>query len=323
MTSRHEPRADPARPLRIVCIVSFLNEERHLQRFLDSIQTQRRPPDELLLVDDGSSDESPRIAEEFAHSSPDARFLRRPRRPPARDRLADGAVVRAFQWALSQGSEPWDVAVKMDADLELSPDLFATLEQAFQAQDDLGIAGTYLTIVDPETGERRRERCPPHHVRGPTKSYRRACYEQIAPLPAMLGWDTIDEITARRHGWQTASLACPAGDTTHLRPTGAHDGLLRAQFRWGKCAYAIGQHPAWVAASAIRRLSVRPPALASAAFVAGWLAGFIQRWPRASPGVRAYGRSEQVRQLRRIGLALPRGPKMVRRAIQTAGAHER
>lgn len=301
-----------ARMLRIVCIVSFLDEEHHLRRFLTSLAAQHRRPEELLLVDDGSSDASPNLADEFAKRYPGARVLRRPRRPPVPDRLVDAPELRAFQWALAQASEPWDVVVKMDADLVLSPDLFATLEQTFLAHPTLGIAGTYLSVVDPQTGQPRRERCPPQHARGPNKFYRRACYEQIAPFPTILGWDTIDEIAARRHGWRTASVACPAGDSIHLRPTGAHDGLIRAQFRWGACAYGIGQHPLWVTASSLRRLGDRPPLLAAGAFLAGWLWSAVRRRPRASPELRAFGRHEQLTALRDLVRALPHSPRAIR-----------
>ncbi len=302
--------------LRIACIVPFQDEECYLGRLLDSIVVQQRPPDELLLVDDGSRDGSPQLAAEFAGRQPRVRLLRRPRRQPTRDRLVDAPELGAFQWALPQVSGPWDVAVKMDADLVLSPDLFATLERVFLEYPDLGIAGPYLSLIDPRTGEQRRERCPPKHVRGAAKFYRRACYEQIAPMPAALGWDTIDEIAARRRGWHTASVACPAGDTIHLRPTGAHSGPIRAQFRWGSCAYGIGQHPVWVAISATRRLGDRPLMLASAAYVAGWCMALAQRRPRASAELRAFGRREQMEALRTLAFALARGSRAVRGPVR-------
>jgi hypothetical protein len=179
---------------------------------------------------------------------------------------------------------------------------------ALRERSDLGIAGVYLSVADPASGAVRRERCPPGHVRGATKFYRRACYDQIAPVPAILGWDTIDELSARSHGWKTASLSCPDGDTVQMRPTGGHDGRLRAQYRWGKCAYAIGQHPLWVVASATRRLSTRPPVVGGATFVWGWLSGFVERRPRAPADVRAFGRGEQLRALRRLVLPVSRQP---------------
>ena len=42
--------------LRLVVVVPFLDEADHLPVFLASIEAQQRPPDELLLIDDGSTD---------------------------------------------------------------------------------------------------------------------------------------------------------------------------------------------------------------------------------------------------------------------------
>jgi biofilm PGA synthesis N-glycosyltransferase PgaC len=289
--------------LLIVCIVSFLNEARYLGTFLDSMTGQLRFPDLLILVDDGSSDASPRIAAEFAARRSDVCVLHRPQRPAERDRLAQAGELRAFHWALEQIEARWDVVVKMDADLRLGSDLFQTIERAFLARPTLGIAGGYLAIVDERTERLRREPCPRSHVRGPNKFYRRACYEQISPIPAILGWDTIDEITARMHGWETTSLTCPRGDTLHLRPTGQADGRLRAQYRWGHCAYGIGQHPLWVLLSAGRRLRERPHALGSLAFLSGWIVAAFRRQRRAARHVRAHGRGEQLAELRIRALA--------------------
>jgi poly-beta-1,6-N-acetyl-D-glucosamine synthase len=294
-----EPRvADPA--LRIVCVVPFLNEELHLRAFMDSLARQDRFPDLLVLVDDGSTDASLMIASEFVAAHANIRLVSGDPRPAECDRLADAAELRSFRRGLSEVREPWDVAVKLDADLELGPDLFATLEHAFLATPDLGIAGAHLSVVDPQSGVRVRERCLPHHVRGATKFYRRACLEEISPIPPILGWDTIDEITARKQGWQTGSFACAGGDTVHLRPIGSVDGRLRAHYRWGSCAYGIGQHPLWVVLSAARRLSDRPRLLGSAAFVVGWASAAVCRRPRAASDVRAFGRREQLFIMRRV-----------------------
>jgi biofilm PGA synthesis N-glycosyltransferase PgaC len=286
--------------LRMVCVVPFLNEEMYLQAFLDSLNGQDRFPDQLVLVDDGSTDDSAAIAAEFAAGRPNICLLRRSPRPPARDRLADAPELQSFRWGLSEVRGPWDVAVKMDADLDLAPDLFATLERAFLTTPDLGIAGSHLSVIDPRTGAPVRERCRSGHVRGGTKFYRRACLNEISPIPPILGWDTIDEIAARRHGWQTSSLACVGGDTVHRRPTGGANGLLRAHYRWGTCAYGIGQHPLWVALSAARRLADRPRVLGSAAFLMGWTNGLLRRRPRAASDIRGFGRHEQLFIMRRM-----------------------
>src|SRR5207244_7014990 len=111
----------------IACVVPFLDEERHLASFLRSIERQTRFPDELLLIDDGSRDSSAEIAAAFAAGRPRVRLLRRPRRPPERDRLALAPELRAFRWGLARLAPSWELAVKMDADLQLAGELFATL----------------------------------------------------------------------------------------------------------------------------------------------------------------------------------------------------
>jgi biofilm PGA synthesis N-glycosyltransferase PgaC len=284
--------------MQLLAVATFLDEERHLPRFLASLAAQTRRPDELLLVDDGSTDASPTLADAFAAEHPWARVLRRPRRPPAKDRLASAHELVAFRWASEQARAPWDVVAKLDADLEFPPQSFAAILGALDADPGLGMAGAYLSSVGPD-GVRRRERSPADHVRGPNKFYRRACYEQIAPLPAHLGWDTIDEVRARMQGWRTAAVEVPGGDPLHLRPVGSHDGVLRGWRRWGTCAWGYGEHPLHVLAVAAQRSGDHPPVLGSLSYVAGWTGAALRRSPRAEPEVRAYVHREQLRKLRR------------------------
>src|ERR1700677_1097371 len=88
--------------LRMVCVVPFLNEEAYLRAFLDSLEMQDRFPDLLVLVDDGSTDASPRIAAEFAAGRPNIRLLRGNHRPPARDRLTGAPELHSFRWGLAE-----------------------------------------------------------------------------------------------------------------------------------------------------------------------------------------------------------------------------
>ena len=98
-------------------VACFLDEEAHLPRFLASVAAQTRRPDRLVLVDDGSSDASVRIAEAFADAHPYATVLRRPRRAAARDRLAQAPELQAFTWAVGQLDATYDVIAKVDAAL--------------------------------------------------------------------------------------------------------------------------------------------------------------------------------------------------------------
>lgn len=286
----------PADPLRLAVVVSFLDEEAHLPRLLTSIDAQDLLPSRLVLVDDGSTDGSAAIAEAFASGRSYVTVLRRSRRPAESDRLGSAAELRSFAWAAAQIREPYDVLAKLDADLELTAGTFAELATRLQAEPRLGIAGAYLSVPHPD-GCPQRERHPARHVRGATKFYRRECYEEIAPLPACLGWDTIDEATARMNGWTTASFEISTGDPLHLRPTGAQDGGARALRRWGRCAYGYGAGPLHVALAAASR-SCPPHLLGGLHYLVGWMLAAVSGAPRATAEVRAHLRREQRADLR-------------------------
>ena len=296
---------DHTPPLRLTVVVPFLDEAAHLPVMLSALLRQQRRPDELVLVDDGSGDGSARIAAAFAAAHDWAHVERRPPRAVGRDRLAGGGALRAFAWGIDRAGAGWDVIAKLDADVELSPPTFATLLAAFEADQSLGLAGPYISAR--RDGILVRQRCRPEHVEGELKCYRRACYEAIEPLPAMLGWDTIDEVRARLRGYRTASIEIPGGDPIHLRTMGDHDGRLRAHRRWGTCAWAYGEHPVHVFAVALQRLGDRPRVVGGLGYIAGYALAAARRRPRAEREVLRVVRRDGLRRVCRRA-AHPRRP---------------
>ena len=284
--------------MRLVAIVPFLDEERYLPALLDSIAAQTRPPDRLLLVDDGSRDASAEQAEAFALRHGFAEVLRRPVRPPAADRLAGASELQSFTWALGQLEEGWEIVAKLDADLQLPPTALAAIEARFRDDPRLGVVGPRLLSID-ESGRDVSHRTRPEHVEGAVKFYRRACLEQISPIPPILGWDTIDEVRARMRGWRTAGGLPDQEPVLHLRPMGAHGGRVRAFRRWGACAYGYGETPVYALMIGLRQLPKPPVAAGGLSYVAGWTLAALRRAPRAEPELRAYVRRTQLRRLRR------------------------
>lgn len=283
--------------MRVVLIVPFLNESQCLPTLLASLAAQERRADRLVLVDDGSSDGSRELAETFASSVEGTTVLQRRPQDRLRDRLQDASEYAAFHWALEQLDDDWDVVAKLDADLDLPTRALQEIEQALQQDERLGLVGTYLQEAGP-TGAMARIRIPPEHVHGATKFYRRQCWEQIAPVPTILGWDTIDERTARRMGWRTASLALSQGDPVHLRPRGSYDGALRAFRRFGRCDYAVGEPPLLVAALAVRHARQASSLLPGLHYAIGYVDAAARRARRADPATRAHTRREEWAKVR-------------------------
>ncbi len=286
--------------MHIVAIVPFLNEEPFLPAFAESIEGQTRRPDRLLLVDDGSTDGSYAIARELADRHEWVTALQRPVRGEDGDRLARAAEYVAFQWALDRADGGWDVVAKLDADIRLTPRTIETIAGELERDPGLGLAGSYLSEVGAD-GVLGRLTIRPEHVHGATKFYRRACYEAISPMPAILGWDMIDEVKADMAGWRTQSFAMPDGDPLHMRLRGGHDGLLRGFRRWGEGAWAMGEHPLHVLLHGFQRMSDAPRVIGGLNYMLGWASAGVRRLPRAEPEVRATVRRGQ---LQRIGRRL-------------------
>jgi hypothetical protein len=218
--------------------------------------------------------------------------------------MASASEWRAFEWGLSELGEDYDVVGKLDADLRLSRDLFAEIERQFELDSSLGIAGAFLS--SPLAGGAFvRHRCPPEHVEGATSFYRRCCLREISPIPAVLGWDTIDEARARMRGWRTASFEIPSGDPIHLRRTGSHDGVLRGYRRAGLAAFVYGAHPVHVLLASANRMRDPPVLLCGLHYLAGWILAAARRTPRAESELRAFVRREHRHRMRE--LAAPGG----------------
>jgi poly-beta-1,6-N-acetyl-D-glucosamine synthase len=292
--------------MKLVVIVPFLNEEEHLPTLLRTLEQQTRVPDELLLMDDGSTDASADMATAFAARHAWARSVRRPPRAPERDRMYSAHELRAFERGLQAAADDWEIAVKLDADLAVTPELFGEMERRFAADAGLGMAGPYISTPD-ANGRLVRQRCPENHVEGEASFYRRECLESIFPLPAILGWDTIDEVRARMRGWRTAAIEIPGGDPIHLRRMGSYNGILGGFFPAGVAAYAYGAHPLHVVVAGMARLTERPLGLCGVSYVAGWVLAGIRNEPRAEPELRAFVQREQRRRLRRLLSARARG----------------
>ena len=62
---------------RIAAIIPLYNGSRFIARALDSILRQSLQPDDIIVVDDGSTDDGPRVVQRYTEDSP-IRLLRRP-----------------------------------------------------------------------------------------------------------------------------------------------------------------------------------------------------------------------------------------------------
>lgn len=261
---------------RLLLVTPAYNEAAHLESTIRAVAAQSRQPDLWLIVDDGSTDETPRLLDRYAAEVPFLQILQ----APARDRQAgdDGLALAAEAVAFNAALEGVSLAEfthlgKLDADVELPPDYLESLLERFGEEPDLGIAGG--TLLELTAGDWRPTKVPSHHVRGAVKLYSRECFEAIGGIQERLGWDTIDETYARMRGFQTRSL--PEVAARHHRPVATRGGALRGRARHGQCAYILRYGFWWVALRSLKVACLKPRGVSGIAFLYGYLRAALRR----------------------------------------------
>jgi poly-beta-1,6-N-acetyl-D-glucosamine synthase len=289
---------------RLLLITPARDEASHLERTIRAVAAQTRQPDLWLIVDDGSTDATPRILERWAAELPFLRVVQAPvnAKNDGGDRLALAAEARAFNWALNDlDLGEFSHLGKLDADIELPPEYFERLLESFAQEPRLGVAGGGL--LEQGRGGWYLTKVPSYHVRGALKLYSRECFEAIGGIEERLGWDTIDETYARMSGFTTRSL--PDLDARHHRPVATRGGTLRGRARHGQCAYILRYSAWWVALRSFKVACSRPFGLSGLAFFYGYARSAARREERVEDERFRRFVAQELRSRARLGSGAP------------------
>lgn len=275
-----------------VLISPVRDEEPYLRSTIESMLAQTIQPAQWIIVNDGSTDKTGEIIDEYAAKYPWIRPVHRTNRG---FRKSGGGVVEAFNDGYRElKTTDWDFIVKLDGDLSFEPDYFERCFRIFQQEPQLGVGGGVMCYI--QNGQKGFEENPAFHVRGATKIYRRECWDAIGGFWPAPGWDTMDEVKASMLGWTTRSF--PDLHLVHHRHTGAADGVWKNLVKNGRANYVCGYHPLFMLSKCVYRLKVRPYLLGSIALMYGFLSGYIKRIPQVDdrPTI-AYLRRQQIARL--------------------------
>src|SRR5580692_9867153 len=277
---------------RYVVVTPVRDEASYLSLTIESMVRQTILPQEWVIVNDGSKDETGKIIEDAARQYP---WIRGVHRQDRGFRKWGAGIIEAFYSGFDVLTCPdWDFMSKLDGDLSFEPDYFERTFLKFQENHKIGIGGGVLYHED--NGKRVLEDHPVFHVRGGVKIYRRACWDAIGGLWVGPGSDTVDEVKANMLGWTTMSFFDI--QMTHHRFTGASWGRWGGLVKDGKIDYVSGYHPLFLTAKSIVRLVRRPYILGSVALVYGYISAYLQGVPRVNdPDLIRYLRRQQLARL--------------------------
>ena len=280
--------------IRYIIIVPVRDEAEHIQRMIESVVSQTILPTKMVLVDDGSTDGTGQIIDEAATRYS---WIETVHRGDRGARRAGGGVVEAVNAGLKVlGDDRWEYLVKLDGDVSFEPDYFERCIAHFAAEPQLGIAGGLVCNIASGGLTAESKGDPVFHVRGATKIYRRACWQEIGGLVSAAGWDTVDELKANMLGWSTRTF--PDIKIVHHRLAGAAYGTWQNWVKNGRANYVAGYHPFFMLLKCASRVSKKPYGIAALGLWVGFCSGYVKRmWRVDDPKFVRYFRRQQLRRL--------------------------
>ena len=297
------------------------NEADFISDFMNSIVLQTRQPVQFIIVDDGSTDDTLVLASRFAEKH---EWIKVVSHPCESGRAIGSKVVKAFLFGMGHAKHiHWDVIAKLDADQILPPDYFEQVLEVFQKNPKAGICGGVCAVPSSQSVLKSKIKEDPSlhslfnrrdfpvktekqtdrfHVRGALKSYRADCYRDIGGLRPVYGWDTLDELLAEYHGWET--LVLPELKVIHRRPTGAKSHSVKLHMDTGELFYRLGYGPMISFIASVKRYRMRPSGFSAIFSWMGYLRALVKRPAYyANPPERQFIRKLRFRRMRQKMLA--------------------
>lgn len=284
-----------------VVISPCRNESAYMRRTLDAVVAQTTPPARWVIVDDGSTDDTPQILADYAARHDWITVVQKPDRG---HRAVGPGVIEAFYFGLDTVSlEDFDYLCKLDLDLDLPPRYFEILIDRMQVTPRIGTCSGKAYFRN-AAGDLQSEEIGDEMSLGMTKLYSVACFQQIGGFVHEVMWDGIDCHKARQLGWTPISWDDPELRFEHLRPMGSsQQSMFTGRRRHGFGQYFMGTHPLFMLASGINKMRQTP-------FVIGGLMMCVGYVGAALRGVRRFDDRELVAFIRRYQLkALVKGKK--------------
>lgn len=233
--------------MKFLIIIPAHNEEKNIFFCLKSLENQTYKDFQVVVVNDGSTDKTSEIAENFKLQTSNFKVLNLEKS----EHQPGAKVVRTFNKGLEKVSlKDFDVICKFDADIIFPENYLEEINKIYEENPKAGMVSGLVKIkksvfekalafdfVDEKKQWIFENLSSKNHVRGPIKSYRKECFAAMNGLRPVLGWDNIDVMLTKMHGYEIITLKNIW--VKHLRPTAYKYKNQKAE-KLGEYFYNIG-----------------------------------------------------------------------------------
>lgn len=260
-----------------VIISPCRDEAQYMVRTLESVVSQTLLPSKWIIVDDGSTDETPAILADYAARYPFIEVITRENR--GYRKVGPGVIDAFYEGYNAINSDDYHYVCKLDLDLDLPTRYFEILIQ--RMEENPRIATCSGKPYNEINGEMVSEKRGDEMSVGMTKLYRMSAFQQIGGFIREVMWDAIDCHRCRQLGWQAFSWDDPELRFNHLRMMGSsQQNILVGRMRHGFGQYFMGTGILYMAATSVFRGLQRPYLIGGAAMFWGYLKSLFARQPQ-------------------------------------------
>ena len=218
--------------MNVYIIIPFHNEEKYIESTIKSIVEQSYPIKKLLLVNDNSKDQSSSKIDSYLKEYD---WISKLDINSNNKHLPGKKVINAFNQGLKSLDSNYDIICKFDADIILPKNYLEKIILEYQKNPYVGMVSGILYIKKNDNWIFEKVSSK-KHVRGPIKSYRKACFKEIGGLKESIGWDTVDVLLAKYNKWKVVTYEDLI--VKHLKPTGLNYNKS-AKYLQGEALYKM------------------------------------------------------------------------------------
>ena len=218
--------------MNVYIIIPFHNEEKYIESTIKSIVEQSYPIKKLLLVNDNSNDQSSSKIDSYLKQYD---WISKLDIDSNNKHLPGKKVINAFNQGLKSLDSNYDIICKFDADIILPKNYLEKIILEYKKDPYVGMVSGILYIKKNDNWIFEKVSSK-KHVRGPIKSYRKACFKEIGGLKESIGWDTVDVLLAKYNKWKVVTYEDLI--VKHLKPTGLNYNKS-AKYLQGEALYKM------------------------------------------------------------------------------------
>ena len=220
--------------MKILVIIPVFNEEKNLEKCLNSFLNQTYSITQITVVNDGSTDNTPSIVKSLSKKYDSINFVSK---DDSESFAKPGSkIIKAFNFGIKKSIKDFDLIGKFDGDIQIPKNYFEKMVNTFKNNKKVGLAsGTLSTYINNSwKAETIYEK---NHVRGGIKLYNKSTFKKIGGLSESMGWDSLDELKIYSNNLKTFvdnKLIC-----RQLRKTGERckDEIY---YKQGRVMYLLG-----------------------------------------------------------------------------------